>query len=168
MHAVNTPSDSDRLISKRAMLRRRLVASAVTFSLLLQQGCYSATPVAGASTMPQGEVTITVNDRGRTLLGSRLGTLLDNLTGRIVRADSVQVEMAVNTATDVRGSMARWGGERFVVPREAIGTMVEKKVAKKRSWLLAAAVVGGLSLLLLIAKSAGKGDNNRDPDPPPI
>jgi hypothetical protein len=168
MGSAGIPSETVRAVSRRSVFRRRLIASVWATSLLLQQGCYNSVPVVGASMIPAGEVTITVNDRGRTMLGSRLGTLLDNLTGRIVRADSTQVEIAVSTATDVRGTMARWGGERFVIPREGIGTMVEKKVAKKRSWMLAGAIVAGLAVILITIKSVGKGDRNPDPDPNPI
>jgi hypothetical protein len=46
--------------------------------------------------------------------------------------------------------------------------MVEKKVAKKRSWMLAGAIVAGVAVLLITIKSVGKGDRNTDPDPNPI
>ncbi|MBC8090153.1 MAG: hypothetical protein H7Z40_23085 [Phycisphaerae bacterium] len=146
MNSVNVTHDMQVVLGKRAMWRRRLIASVCAASLMLQQGCYNAVPVTGAAPPPSGTVTIRVNDRGRLLVGSRLGPLVDKLQGRIVRSDSLQVEMAVDVAEDVRGSIARWGGERFVIPRDGISAINEKKLSKKRTWLLVGVMAAGLAI----------------------
>jgi len=136
---------------------------------MLQLGCYNAVPVTGAAVTPVGEVTIRVNDRGRLLVGNRLGPLVDKLQGRIVRADSLQVEMAVELAEDVRGNIARWGGERFVIPREGINTIDEKKLSKKRTWLLVGAIAVGLAVFYVggraLAFFGSEGTVEPGPDP---
>ena len=137
---------------------------------MLQPGCYNAVPVTGAALTPIGEVTIVVNDRGRLLVGNRLGPLVETLKGRIVRADSLQVEMAVETAEDVRGKLARWGGERFTIPREGINSVIEKKVSKKRTWLLVGGIAVGIVSFFLGIKAVGKGgsEGGEGPGPNPI
>ena len=147
--------------SQGGLLRRRAIASALAAALMLQQGCYNATPVVGAATLPAGLVTIQVNDRGRLLVGNKLGSLVDKVVGRIVHADSVNIEVAVETAQDARGSFARWGGEKFTIPREGIGTMNEKKVSRWRTGLLLGGIVVGLIVgLLTINGSAFGGDGS--------
>ena len=79
------------------------------------------------------------------------------MKGRIVRADSMQVEMAVETAEDVRGKLARWGGERFTIPREGINSVIEKKVSKKRTWLLVGGIAVGIVSFFLGIKAVGTG-----------
>ncbi len=154
-----------RGMRQSALLRRRAIVCVLAASLMLQQACYTSVPVAGASTMPAGLVTIQVNERGRLLVGNKLGSLVDKVVGRIVRADSVNIEVAVETAEDVRGSMARWGGERFTIPREGIGTMAEKKVSRWRTALLLGGVVVGIVVALLTINGSSFGGNGTT-DPP--
>lgn len=171
-HPTSPPTQSrehQRRRSQGAQLRRRAIASFLAGSLMLQLGCYNTTPVVGAATLPAGLVTIQVNERGRLLVGNKLGSLVDKVVGRIVRADSVNVEVAVETAQDVRGSLARWGGEKFTIPREGIGTMNEKKVSRWRTGFLIGGIVLGLIVgLLTLNGSSFGGDGSVDPQPTPI
>ena len=147
-----------------ALLRRRTIACVLSASLMLQLGCYTTIPVTGAATLPAGLVTIQVNERGRLLVGNKLGSLVDKVVGRIVRADSVNIEIAVETAEDVRGSLARWGGEKFTIPREGIGTMSTKKTSRWRTGLLLGGIVVGLIVgLLSINGSVFGGDGGTQP-----
>lgn len=157
-------------ISRRATWRRRATATLCAFSLMLQQACYTSVPVAGVMPAPTGPVKITINERGRVLVGSKLGTLVDNVQGRIVRSDSVSVEVAVEIAEDVRGTPVRWGGERFTIPREGIQSTTTKKVARGRTALLLGGIIVGVLVGLLTingAKSSSNG-NGGGPGPDPI
>ena len=149
---------------RAALLRRRAIASVMAASLMLQQACYNTTPIVGVATLPAGLVTIQVNERGRLLVGNKLGSLVDKVVGRIVRADSLNVEVAVETAQDVRGGLARWGGEKFTIPRDGIDTMNEKKASRWRTGLLLGGIVVGLIVgLLTINGSSFGGDSGQPP-----
>ncbi|MGV3707926.1 MAG: hypothetical protein ACO1Q7_03730 [Gemmatimonas sp.] len=148
------------------VLRRRATALLCMVSLSVQQACYNYVPVAGMAELPKGPVVIKVNDRGRVLMGQKLGPLVDQIDGRVVRMDSVNVEVAIETAEDVRGNIARWGGERFTVPREGMTSMTIKKVSKFRSIALAAGIVGAIILgALAVGSSVFSG---QDPDDPTV
>lgn len=156
--------ERQRSRSQGILLRRRAVACVLSALLMLQQACYTTIPVTGASAMPVGLVTIQVNDRGRLLVGNKLGSLVDKVVGRIVRADSVNIEVAVETVEDVRGSLARWGGEKFTIPREGIGAMNTKKTSRWRTGLLLGGIVVGLIVgLLSINGSVFGGDGGTQP-----
>lgn len=161
---VNGSSTGRVAASRLAMLRRRGLATLCATALMLQQGCYRTVPVAGASTLPQGTVTITVNDQGRLMVGNRLGSLLDHVTGRIIRADADTLHVAVETAHDVRGVFARWGGEPFSIPRAGVASITEKKTDKKRTALVIGGIALGLVLGLLGLK--GKSSGSDGPKPP--
>jgi hypothetical protein len=166
----NLDSTCQIRISKYAMLRRRATALLCASSLMLQQACYNVVPVTGAATMPAGIVQITVNERGRILLGNRLGSLLERVDGRIVRADSVNIEVAVQTSQDVRGSLARWDGDRVTIAREGISSIVEKKPARRRTAILTGIILGGIAIGLaaLIGLKDRSGVGTDPTIPPPI
>lgn len=166
----NLDSPCQTRISKHAMLRRRATALLCASSLMLQQACYNITPVTGAATVPTGNVEITINERGRVLLGNRLGSLLDRVNGRIVRADSVNVEVAVQTSQDVKGSLARWDGDRVTIAREGIASIVEKKPNRKRTAILTGIILGGIAIGLaaLIGLKDRSGVGTEPTVPPPI
>ena len=158
-----------RQVTSRAMLRRRIIAAVCSAALFMQTACYNAVPVEGVVAQPKGVVTININDRGRLLLGAKLGTLLDRLEGHVMRADSTSVDMAVATAVDARNARVNWGGERFVIPREAIGGMTEKKISRKRTFLL----IGGIIAVIIVSATglvksvfgSGGPDTGTGPDP---
>lgn len=155
--------------TRRAMLRRRGLATLCTAALMLQQGCYRTVPVAGARDVPHGTVTITVNDQGRLMVGNRLGSLLDHVTGRIIRADADTLHVAVETAHTVRGDFARWGGEPFSIPRAGVASITEKKTDKTRTALVIGGIVVGLVLGFLGLKGKSSGsDGGTIPTPNPI
>ena len=157
-------------VSGRTMFRRRAIALVCSASLFVQTACYQSVPVMGASPQPKGLVTIIINERGRLLLGTKLGTLLDHLDGRIVQADSSSVEMVVDAAVDARDTRVNWGGEHFVIPRDAIGTMTEKKISRKRTFLLIGGIIAAIvvSAVGLVKNVFSSGGPDAGTGPPPI
>lgn len=166
----NLDSTCQARISKYAMLRRRATALLCASSLMLQQACYNVTPITGASTTPPGIVQITINERGRVLLGNRLGSLLERVDGRIVKADEVNIEVAVQTSQDVRGNVARWDGDRVTIAREGISGIVDKKPNRKRTALLTGIILGGIAIGLaaLIGMKNRSITGTEGTQPPPI
>jgi hypothetical protein len=151
-------------ISKRTLLTRRIVASVCTAGLMLQIGCYNTIPVTGANERPKGPVTIMINDRGRTLLGPKFGTLLDHLVATVSQADSAKVDVVVDQAVDVREKAVNWGGEPVSIPREAISEIQQRKLSKKASWSLAGAIGAGVVLFFaLVRKTASSGAQDGNP-----
>lgn len=151
--------------SRFTRLRRRGTALLCLSTMMFQQACYTSIPVTAPSPVLKGPVTITVNDRGRTLVGPRLGTLLDHVNGRLIRGDAESVEVAVETAEDVRGNVARWGGERFTIPREGIESMTERRVSRSRT----AVLLGGIAAAVIVAfvsivpgKNKSGGDGGKE------
>jgi hypothetical protein len=131
--------------------RRRLLRPAIgalwAAALALQVGCYSYQPVQSAPpAQPQREIGIVINDRGRTLLGERVGPLVERIDGRIDKRENGIVTMSVFRVTDVRGQASTWTGEQVAIPEEAILGYRPKKISKFKTALL----VGALALAVVL------------------
>ncbi len=116
-------------------------------TLSLQWGCYSYLPVQSAPPPVSEKMAVALNDRGRVLLGDRLGSSVDRVEGVLVSADSAGIVMDVSGIKDLRGGSAVWSGERVTIPNEAIMGFRPRKLSKARSFLLAGAIVGVLAVI---------------------
>ncbi|WP_291164548.1 hypothetical protein [Gemmatimonas sp. UBA7669] len=96
-------------------------------------------------------VALMIGDRGRTLIGERVGSLVEQIEGRIVRRDSMQITMQVHKVIDVRGNHSTWTGEQVVIPNEAVMGYRARKLSKFKTALLVGA--GVVALVLTLGRS---------------
>lgn len=155
------------LAATRAVIVRRAVSCLLTGAMALQMACYSYAPLQTVAPVPPRQVGVVINDRGRTLLGDRVGALVDRIDGQVVSIDSQKLVMHVYRVTDLRGTGSTWTGEEVSIPREGILGFRERKLSKFKVLLLvgvaALAVVGFLGSSLDLF-----GDPFSDPpDGPP-
>lgn len=131
-------------VTRRA---RRAVCLLWITGLALQAGCYSYLPMQSAPP-PENTpvVALMIGDRGRTLIGERVGSLVEQIEGRIIRRDSAQITMQVHKVIDVRGNHSTWTGEEVVIPNEAVMGYRTRKLSKLKTALL---VGGGIVALVL-------------------
>jgi hypothetical protein len=159
-------------VSRNAMRVRRGVSAVCAGALFMQvTACYTAVPVQATGAPIRGLSTITVNDRGRLLVGAKLGSLLDRMDGRITGADSTSVQITVGSVWDVRGGMVNWGGEPVSVPREGIAQITQRRVEKTGTSLILGGIVAGLIGLYAALRHNGSGggpDGGGGPGRPPI
>lgn len=123
-----------------ALLRRRLVGGLCVGALALQTACFSYMPMQSSVPPQAKELGISINDRGRVLLGDRIGQSVDRIDGRIVSSDSLAVVLDVYRVTDLRGIASTWTGERVSIPREAIMGYNARKLSKVRTFALIGAI----------------------------
>ena len=125
-------------------MRRRFapaIGSLWAGALLLQLGCYSYLPVQSAPPTQSGrEVGLVINDRGRALLGDRVGALVEQIDGRIDKREGGAITMTVFRVTDIRGNSATWTGEQVTIPEEAILGYRPKTLSKFKTVLFIGAV----------------------------
>ena len=154
----------------RGALRFRRVVSAVCVGAMLTQltACYTSVPVQASGPAIHGLSTITVNDRGRLLVGAKLGSLLDRVDGQITASDASAVQVTVATAYDVRGATVRWGGEPVSIPREGISSITQRRVEKGSTLIVLGAIAAGLIGLYAGLHHPGNGNSTENPDPGPL
>jgi len=128
-------------------ISRRLGVTVGGLAILLQWGCYSYLPVQSVPPAAQERAAVVLSDRGRTMMGDRLGQLVERVDGIIVSADSSGVVLSVAGTRDVRGGSSLWSGERVEIPAEAILGYRQRQLSKPRTYLLAGTLVATLALL---------------------
>lgn len=148
---------------------RRFLSVLCAGSLALQMGCYSYTPVSSAIPVRPDRMSVTLNDRGRSLLSERVGPLIDRIEGRYVSADSTNIVLAVSRVVTLRNEGSNWTGEKVAIPREGILGYQDRPFSRSKTFAFVGALVGGLVLIAVsislgVVQGSGKKD---DPTPPP-
>lgn len=154
-----------------SVLSRRIGLLIGGVAILFQWGCYSFLPVQSSLPVPQERVAVVISDRGRILLGDRIGQLVEHVDGVIESADTAGVVMSVVGTRDVRGGSSLWSGERVEIPAEAILGYRPRQLSKPRSYLLAGTLIAAVAFLTfglsldLFADDRPDGDTQEPPDP---
>jgi hypothetical protein len=136
--------------SRSETIAQRSVSVLCALALALQIGCFSYLPVQSTPPAPAQQVAIVINDRGRVLLGDRVGASVDRIDGKVVSRQNGALVVDVYRVTDLRGNTATWTGERVSIPEEAILGYRARTLSKFKTFLL----VGTIALAII--SSLGK------------
>jgi hypothetical protein len=136
--------------SRSETIAQRSVSVLCALALALQIGCFSYLPVQSTPPAPAQQVAIVINDRGRVLLGDRVGASVDRIDGKVVSRQNGALVVDVYRVTDLRGNTATWTGERVSIPEEAILGYRARTFSKFKTFLL----VGTIALAII--SSLGK------------
>ncbi len=134
-------------------IAQRSLSCLCALALALQIGCFSYLPVQSTPPAPAQQVGVVINDRGRVLLGDRVGASVDRIDGKVISRQGGTIVLDVYRVTDLRGNTATWTGERVSIPEEAVLGYRARKLSKFKTLLL----VG--SIALAIVYSLGKSLN---------
>ncbi|MBX9928952.1 MAG: hypothetical protein K2X99_08565 [Gemmatimonadaceae bacterium] len=148
-------------------VRRRLGAALSIAALILQTGCYSYLPLQDKPPVIGTRVAVTLNDRGRVDLGDKLGPSVDRVEGSVARIDGDRIALDVYRTTDLRGSDANWSGERVEIGLNGVRGFQERQLSKKKSFVLAAVLIGTVVLSALTVNLSVFGDPKQDDPPAP-
>ena len=128
-------------MNRRTRSGRRFVGGLSAVALVLQVGCYSFLPLQTSTPATGKRIAVVLNDRGRSMLGDRLGQAVDKVDGLLVEGDGQSVTLEVFRTMDLRGNAASWTGERVQLPRDGITGYQERQFSKRRTYLLVGSVV---------------------------
>lgn len=156
----------------RPGLSRRLTAGLCAGLLLFQSGCYTLLPLQEQAPVPQSLVAVVLNDRGRALMGDRLGETIDRVEGVLVESSETAVKLHVSRTVSLQGSTAIWAGEEVVVQREGVRGFRARQFSRGRTAMFSIAAVVGLAVIggaltLLVGGGGRPGDGPPCTDCPP-
>ncbi len=129
-------------MNRRWRLWRRFVGGLCAAALSLQMGCYTYQPLQTSVPATGSRIAVVLNDRGRSMLGDRLGSAIDKVDGLLVEGDGADVTLEVYRTMDLRGNAASWTGERVQLPRDGITGYQGRQFSRRRTFLLVGTVVG--------------------------
>jgi hypothetical protein len=125
-------------------VRRRLTAALCAGLLAFQVGCYTYLPIQETAPQSGSMVGIVLNDRGRQLVGSRLGEEAMQVDGAMVLQSESSVTVSVNRVRFMGGSNSIWAGEQVEIPKEGIRGFQERRFSKGRTTMLTIGLLAGL------------------------
>ena len=133
--------------------------------LLFQSGCHTLLPMQESAPVPQTLVAVVLNDRGRALVGDRLGETIDRVEGVLIESSETAVKLQVSRTVSLRGSSAIWAGEEVLVPREGVRGFQPRQFSRGRTTVFAIGAVVGLALIggvltLLVGGGGRPGDGS--------
>lgn len=153
------PHDRSR---RGSLLPRRLTALLSASALAFQIGCHTYLPLQDSPPLAGREVAVELNDRGRLLVGSRLGEAVLRVDGRIVSSSESEVTLSVSRTVLLQGSSVIWTGEEVTIPREGLRGFRVREFSRARTTfftaglvLLVGAVVAGFGVIGVL----GGGDD---------
>jgi hypothetical protein len=146
------------------LLHLKLVLVLAVYALVA--GCYSHVPVAAPA--PSTRIIAQVTDTGSVVMANAIGSAATEVEGVIAGVTDGAWRLQL-VRVDHRGGMSSlWKREEVAFPRIALTNVREKRLDKKRSWLLA----GGLTVGVVLVSRAfgglvtGGSDDGGTPPPP--
>ena len=145
-------------------LNRKLVLGLGVFPLVA--GCYRHVPVAAP--VPTTRIIAQVTDTGSVVMANAIGSAATEIEGVVASVTDAAWRLQL-VRVDHRGGMSTlWKLEEVAFPRIALTNVREKRLDRKRSWLVAGALTAGV---ILVSKAfggslTGGSDDGGTPPPP--
>jgi hypothetical protein len=146
------------------LLNRKLVC--VLSASVAIGGCYRQVQIAAPA--PSARIIAQVTDTGSVLVANAIGAAATEIEGVIasIADDAWRIQLV---RVDHRGGTSSlWKREEVAFPRIALTNVREKRLDRKRSWLMATALTAGVVLASQLFGTGGfGGSGDGDPPPPP-
>jgi hypothetical protein len=124
--------------------RRFRLASALC--LVFAGACYQSVPVDSGAVTVGREVVLDLTDRGAIELASQLGVQLRSVAGRVNTVSADRYDVSVTQTTSRSGVETIWRGESAVIQRQYVDRLYERRVDRKRTWIVAGLTIAGAVL----------------------
>jgi hypothetical protein len=149
-----------------ALPGRRLAIGAAALPLL-GGGCYTSRPL-DLSALPPGQVvTLTLTPVGTDAVTALVGPQVERLEGELVRASPDSFDLRLLRTARQDGREDPWQRQRVQLARAQVASVTERRLDKKRSWLLGAAILAAAVALGAAVSTAGTDGSEPQPIPSP-
>jgi hypothetical protein len=149
----------DRRARRGSSWPRRVTAGLCAVAMATQLACHTYLPAQDVVPVSGKKVAVVLNDRGRLLVGDRLGESVQQIEGRLLSSTDSVVTLSVTRTVMLQGSSAVWAGENVAIPREGVRSFRLREFSRGRTAALSVALVAGIALLggLLTLVAGGGG-----------
>lgn len=148
----------DRRERRGSSWPRRLTAGLCAVAMATQVACHTYLPPQEVVPVSGKAVAVELNDRGRVLVGDRLGESVERVEGQLVGSTDSEVTLSVTRTVMLQGSSAVWTGEQVVIPREGVRSFRLREFSKGRSVMLGVALIAGVAIVGGILTLLGGGN----------
>ena len=135
--------------------------------MLVVAGCYTYEPVTQLpGPEPGTDLRLSITDRATADLREYLGPNVETLNGRLLEADTSEVNLAVRSIVFYNGSEQFWTGDHVRIPRTAVAHVELRRFSASRTGFLTAISIAGA--VMLADALLGGGDTRGSETPTPI
>lgn len=138
---------ADRRERRSRCWRRRFTAGLCAGALATQLACHTYLPPQSAVPVSGKDVAVELNDRGRLLVGDRLGESVAKIEGTLLGSTDSAVTLSVSRMVMLQGSSALWSGEQVDIPLAGVRSFRLREYSRGRTVMMGVAVVAGMAVL---------------------
>jgi hypothetical protein len=129
--------------------------------------CYTERPVMSTAPTPTSRIVAQVTDSGAVAMASAIGVAAVEVEGLVAEADASVWKLQLLRVTQRGGTSTRWNREVVTFPRYALSGAREKKLDRRRSWIVGGVITAAVvALTLLFGPSITGGEGGGEPEPP--
>lgn len=119
---------------------------ALAAGLILATACYDRAPIGLSTPAPETRVIASLTDLGAQAMAGKIGPAATEIEGFIQSATDSVWRIRLVRVDQLGGYSTMWSQEVVDFPRSALNAPVERRLNKKKSWLMAGAVTIAVSL----------------------
>jgi hypothetical protein len=123
-------------------------------------GCYASFPIDIAQAKPGTKLRVGLTDAGSDSLARYLGPGVESVDGKLLRSADTDVALGVTQISMRSGIDQYWKGESVVLPKYSVATVLERRLSKPRTFLLAGAIIAALASVKLSGVGGSSGAPN--------
>jgi hypothetical protein len=130
--------------------------------------CYNEVSIGMSVPQPQSRIVAQLTDIGADRLARAIGVGATEVEGIVAAADDSTWQLYVLRVDQRGGGSTPWNRELVTFPRSTLTNVSEKRLDKKKSWVVAGvATVGAFLLERLVTGAFSPGDEGRGSTLPP-
>jgi hypothetical protein len=149
---------------KTRVILNRLALLAV---LAAASACYNEVSIGMSVPQPQARVVAQLTDVGADRLAHTIGVGATEVEGIVAAADDSMWQLYLLRVDQRGGASTLWNRELVTFPRSMLTNASEKRLDKKKSWMVAGAATVGAFLLGHLTGAFSPGDEGKGSTLPP-
>jgi len=110
---------------------------------LCAMGCVQYVPTSADTIAPARELRILLTESAQAVLAPRIGVRVVALEATVDAVEADSLRLRVRGTVDPIGITTAWHGETLVIPSSFVSGVRTRQLSRTRSWLFAAALLGG-------------------------
>jgi hypothetical protein len=135
--------------------------------LAAASACYNEVSIGLSVPQPQARVVAQLTDVGADRLAHTIGVGATEVEGIVAAADDSMWQLYLLRVDQRGGASTLWNRELVTFPRSMLTNASEKRLDKKKSWMVAGAATIGAFLLGRLTGAFSPGDEGKGTTQPP-
>ena len=138
------------------MLRSTPATASGVGGLQVGRGFLGYTPLLPPPA-PGAQIALEVTDEGRVALNDKIGPGVVRLEGTLAGVEGGELLVDAQSVRQVRGYISDLGGVRVRLPQRYVTRIDERRLSRKKTFLVAGGIVGAVAAFFVTKGFGGRG-----------